>query len=247
MAKPKRSDEVEEVKTDFENEIPPEEASGQESSAAIGGQREPETKPTLIMTELDSIIHERLKAQPKSLKELDLQVSRTEAPGLHRLSLPEYFEKFSYDCTRGEICEVHRKNGKDVKGRGKYIMRWILKDKRAIDYAINVRGWMLVNKVLFHDAPNILFSTSGAVENGDSLLAVMPVEKALKIREFPRVRSQELLRSRMTPSKTKANRVLMTGNPESEYVYEPDMGTDEADTGEGSASQPGSIQEGRDF
>src|SRR3990167_3945502 len=105
------------------------------------------------MTELDSIIHERLKAQPKSLKELDLQVSRTEAPGLHRLSLPEYFEKFSYDCTRGEFCEGNKKKGKDVKGRVKSTMRWTLKAKRAIAYAINVRGSMLVNKVLFHDAP----------------------------------------------------------------------------------------------
>lgn len=202
--------------------------------------------PTVIMTELDSIIHERIKAQPKTLDDIS-QVTRTEAPGLHRLSLPPYFEAFSYDCTRGSVCEVHRKNGKDVTGRGRFIMRWILKDKRAVDQAINIRGWMLANQALFPDAPNYLFSTSGAIENGDALLAVMPVEKAMKIREFPRVRSQELLRSRMTPSKKKSNRVLMTGDPDQEHVYEPDMGKDESSSGEGSAAQPGSLQEGRDF
>lgn len=206
-------------------------------------------RPTVVMSELDSIIHERMKGQPRTLDAVDLSVSRTEAPGLHRMSLPPYFEQFSYDCTRGDVCEIHRRDKKtqEVLNRGKYILRWILKDKRSIDYAMNVKGWYLVNRSYFKDAPNILFSTSGGIEIGDSILAFMSVEKALKIRSFPEQRSRELLRSRMTPSKKKPNRMLMTGDPDNENIYEPDMSGDDLDKGEGSAAVPGSLQEGRDF
>ena len=122
-----------------------------------------------------------------------------------------------------------------------------MKDKRAIDPAINVKGWFIVNRTYFPEAPRLLFSTSGGVENGDLILVFMTVEKALEIRRYPQLKSKELLNSRMTPSKTKPSRVLMTGNPDDENVYEPDMGADESDSGAGSAVRPGSIQEDRDF
>lgn len=207
-------------------------------------------RPTMVMSELDSMIYERIKAQPSTLDHIDISVSRTEAPGLHRMSLPPYFEQFSYDCTRGDACDVHtvdKKTGKVISGKGKYIFRWILKVKQAVDQAMNLKGWYLVNLTYFPDAPRIHFSTSGGVENGDAILSFIFYEKALKIRKFPGEKSQEKLRSQMTPSRKKANRVLMTGNPDSDHIYEPDMGADESDVGEGSAATPGSLQEGRDF
>ena len=213
-------------------------------------QTEQNQQPTLVMSELDSIIRERIKSQPSTIEQVDIAVSRVEAPGLHRLSLPPYFEQFSYDCTRGDVCEYHardKKTGKIISGRGRYIMRWIMKDKRAIDPALNVRGWYLVNRSYFPEAPKMLFGTSGGVETGDLILVFMTVEKALAIRKFPQQKSRDLLNSRMTPSKKKPNRILMTGNPDDENVYEPDMGGDEAETGEGTAAIPGSLQEGRDF
>jgi len=206
---------------------------------------EPETKPTVIMSELDSVIHERMKSQPQTLKEIEVKSVKNEAPGLHRMSLPSYFEEMSYDCTRGETCEHHRKDEKgNVLNRGKFILRWLYKEKRAIDYAMNVKGWFLVNRSYFPDAPRHLFSANGGVENGDALLAFMSVDKALPLRTFPSERSQELLKSRMSPSKkSPGKRVVMTGNPGDERFYEPEMSAEEASD----ESRPGEIQEGRDF
>jgi hypothetical protein len=51
----------------------------------------------------------------------------------------------------------------------------------------------------------------------------------------------------MTTSSKKPNQVLMTGNPDRENVYMPDMGKEDADEGGGSAALPGTFQEDRDF
>lgn len=204
---------------------------------------------TVIMTELDSMIHERIKSQPIDVVDVKAGVSRAEAPGLHRLSLPDFFEEQSYDCTRGDSCAYHKKEknrksedyGK-VLNPGKYIFRWILKDKRAMDVALNVRGWYLANRSYFPKSPKNLFSASGAVELGDSLLTFMTVQKALNIRKFPSERSRDLLKSRMTVSKKNPTGVLMTNNPDDDRYYEPDLSKDESEQ-----TPAGAMVEGRDF
>ena len=81
---------------------------------------------------------------------------------------------------------------------GKYVFRWLSKVKRAMDFSINVRGWYLVNRTYFKDAPKILFSVNGGVENGDSILGFMPVKKALIIRTQPSKDSLDRVRSEST-------------------------------------------------
>ena len=195
-------------------------------------------KPQVVMTPLDSYLYSMIGSQPSTLETAVTEVS--DVPGLHRMSLSEYFEKQSYDCTRGDSCTIHQKDPKGkVLNSGKYILRWQLKDKRAIDYARNVRGWLLVNKVLFPDAPRTEFSANGGVERGDTVLMVMPSVMALKLREMPGKRSREKIQARMTPSRAKPGRMLMTSNVGSDHVYEPDMGAEESETS--GAPSPGSI------
>jgi len=140
-----------------------------------------EIRPTVIMTNQDAYIHERMKGQPETLD--DVRNIKVEAPDQDkgRLDLPEYFKKFSFDHTKGE-----------------FIFYWLNKDKRAIDRGINVRGWLLVNRRYFPDAPKFLFSANGGVEFGDSILVFMQVKKALALREAPGMKSRELVQTRTT-------------------------------------------------
>lgn len=168
-----------------------------------------EERPITIMTEQDSYIAERMKAQPKVLSEIEV-VTHEEKVGIHRLSLPDYFEPLSFDCTQGHTCPHHGWEEEEVsygfeqkmtrmvqRKRGKYIFRWLNKNKRALDHSINVRGWYLVNRSFFSDMPKILLSVNGGVENGDSILGFMSVSKAIAMRSKPskdsldRVRSEE--------------------------------------------------------
>src|SRR3990167_10192705 len=64
------------------------------------------TRPITIMSEHDAYISERIKSQPKELADIDV-TTKEEKLGIHRLSLPEYFEHLSYDCTVGVSCKFH--------------------------------------------------------------------------------------------------------------------------------------------
>lgn len=165
------------------------------------------TKPITIMTEGDAYITERMKSQPQTLEDI-VYTPREERVGIHRLSLPEFFEQYSYDCTMGQSCGCHGwvKNevsyGLQMKmdrweqsKRGKYIFRWLSKNKRALDLSLNVKDWLLVNRNYFPEAPKILFSINGGVENGDAILGFMPVEKALFLRNKPIKDSQDRVTS----------------------------------------------------
>lgn len=183
------------------------------------------------LSELDSYILERQKGQPKTLEDVARRVETLDrkARERHRLSLPEFFEKLSYD---------HNSNTP-----GAYMFRWIFKDKRGIDKALNVIGWTLVNRTYFPDAPRHLFTANGGIEIGDAILGFMPAAQALSLRKEPGQRSQDRVASRTT--QVEQDYVLMTGNPKDERVYKPDMGTEEAE--EAPASVRGELVEGRDF
>ena len=206
-------------------------------------------QPTVIMTEADAYIHERVASQPATLDEVRKIVVHTDAE-TNRLSLPDYFERYSHDCTQGRVCKVHtwkhdeEKNRWSYGNKGEFIFRWVRKVKRAIDEAMNVKGWKFVNQRYFPDAPGYLFSANGGVELGDELLFFLPAQQALLLRAQPGKRSNEAIRSRMT--RTKGGDVLMTGNPQDEKYYEPtDVGGSDEET-DTSERQVG-IQEDRDF
>ena len=208
----------------------------------------PETKPFTIMSQEDAYIAERMKSQPKSLE--DIRVELTEQKDFHRLSLPEYFEQFSYDCTweSKPACKVHRWGAHEkVLGRnksiqvweqgfhGEYVFRWLNKKVQALDHAINVRGWLLVNSNYFPEAPNLLFTVNGGVQNGDSILAFMPVKRAIQIREKPSKDS----RFRINSEESKYE-----GHPK---FYKAKLSPTEEATSEETASSEDAWQEGRDF
>ena len=181
------------------------------------------------LSELDSYIVQRQRSQPRTLEEVESRVERLEElnRAKHRLTLPEYFELKSHDhgTTRP------------------YVFRWLFKEKRAIDRALNDVGWTLVNRTYFPDAPEYLFTANGGIEVGDSLLAFMPAKRALAIRSEPGRRSQAKVSSRMT--QVEQDYVLMTGNPQDEKVYKPDMGQEAHEAAP--ASVGGELVEGRDF
>lgn len=164
-------------------------------------------RPITIMSENDAYIAERIKSQPQDIAQVEAK-TKEENFGVHRLSLPEYFEPFSYDCTAGVSCKHHgwvtekvsygigmeMDRHKQTK-HGKFVFRWLSKVKRALDSSINVRGWYIVNTSYFPEAPRILFSSNGGVENGDSILGFMSVKKAIEIREKPSIDSINRVKS----------------------------------------------------
>ena len=203
------------------------------------------SRPVTILSEHDAYISERMKAQPQTLTDIEV-TTKEEKFGIHRLSLPEYFEHLSYDCTIGVSCKFHGWICKKVvynldkemdkweqAKHGKYIFRWLNKNKRALDLSINIKGWYLVNRTFFKEAPKILFSVNGGVELGDSILGFMPVKKALYLRTQPSKDSLDRVRSEAKKHEGHPNFYKPTLSPE---------------ITEGDDFQPaGAVQEGRDF
>ncbi len=206
-----------------------------------------EAQPVTLVTELDAYISERIKGQPKNLAEIEVE-TKEERLGIHRLSLPEYFEPLSYDCTKGLSCQYHGWASERVtvnvdlkqtilhwkqSKHGNFIFRWLNSDKRSIDNAVNVKGWFIVNRTLFQEAPRILFSVSGGVEEGANILAFMSVKKAIAIRNEPALKSRE---------RVKAETLKHKDNPN---FYEAKLTPEKA---EGDDYAPSDArQEGRDF
>ena len=206
-------------------------------------------RPTVIMSEEDAYITERAASQPATLDEVRQIKVHTDTTK-SRLALPDYFERFSYDCTNGPACKVHAwafdatKERWAYGNRGEFLFHWTKKVKRAIDHAMNVQEWLFVNRRYFTDAPGHLFSANGGVELGDVILFFLPAKQALLLRAAPGKRSNEAIRSRLT--RVKDGKVLMTAHPESEQFYVPDSVGGSDETTDRNETTPG-IQEDRDF
>ena len=199
------------------------------SSADLPETPVPVSPPTVVIrSELDSYISERLKEQPTSLAEALKRVEVMDLRPQHRMQLPPYFESFSMD-TVGEQ-------------KGPYAFRWIGKTKRSIDDHL-AKGWLIVNRAHFPNAPRYLFTASGAVELGDTLLAFLPAKQATAIRLRPSQLSQDRIKGRMT--KMDADKVVMTGDTSSPHVYNPELGPESAETSE--TPVPGVLTDQRDF
>ncbi len=208
-----------------------------ESATAVIGNPEPVAQvavnsapvatPTVIMTELDAYLTERANAQPATLAEINARQIDVRENQQKRLNLPDFFIRYSYDHTNG---------------KGQYIFRWLWKNKMAVDRAMNVVGWSLVNRRYFPDAPNHLFSANGGVEEGDAILAFMPAKKALAIRLAPAKKSKEIMETRTIEIKKDGTIPRNQDNPN---FYVPRLDADRE--GEEGQSPAGTLQEGRDF
>lgn len=192
-------------------------------------------RPSLVMSELDSYVHQRMASQPQSVEGVVQRVESLDPQReWNRLSLPDYFERLSYDCTYGQNCRSHA-NGR----HGPYVFRWIYKNKTALDRALDVLGWTLINRVYFPDSPSELFTANGGVERGDAICAFIHAETALAMRLAPGERSQRALKQRLTQVDT--DYVLMTGDPKNQKYYQPKLGTE---TPEEAAVRPGEVVQG---
>lgn len=195
---------------------------------ALPKQVESMTQRVTILSELDSYILERQKEQGTSLEEAVSRVEIQEMRPRHRMEMPDSLQKYFWDAQKNPA--------------GRFIPRWVLKDKRAIDSALN-RGWLFFNRSYFPDSPRYLFTANGGIEVGDTILAFMPVKQALAIREAPAKLSQERLRGQMTS--VGPDTVLMSGNKQSEHIYQPELGPESVESTE--EKVPGVLTEGRDF
>ena len=135
-----------------------------------------ERPPLTIMSGEDVYVADRMKSQPKTIDEVLLVKERKFAPGEHRLSLPK------------ELCEY----------QDRFAFRWINKKKRAIDDAIDLKGWVIVNKALFPNLPRHSFSTSGGIERGDTILMFMSLKKAEAMRRIPGEKSAQLVKDQLS-------------------------------------------------
>jgi len=143
---------------------------------------EPQEQPIFqVMSENDRYIADIVKSQPKTLDEITMVKEPKYSPGEHRLSLPKELKPYE----------------------DKFGFRWINKKKRAIDEA-RIKGWVIVNRALFPDVAKKakrLFSISGAVERGDSILACISRPIAEAIRRAPGEKSSAYLKSQLDKGK----------------------------------------------
>lgn len=157
--------------------------------------------PMVIMSETDAYIHERLKSQPKTLSEVEVKYDGPRSDATHLLQLPKELEEY----------------------KKKFAFRWLNKRKQAIDRALDVIGWNLVNRAIFNKLPDHLFTANGVIERGDAILAFMPQEHAEVIRKRP----GELSRERV---KNLPFQDLKKWEDRGEKYYKPDLGSAEAES-----------------
>ena len=177
----------------------------------------PTPSSTVIMTNQDAYLHERMKSQPASLDEIARMEVKDVQDTRNRLDLPPYLKPLSYDHTQG---------------KGQFIFRWIYNKKQAVDHATVVKGWFLVNRRYFPDAPAHLWSANGGIEEGDAILSFMRAEQALALRAAPGKRSLELVKAQLNKPK------------EGGAFYEAKL---DADVDGQDFAPPDAFQEGRNF
>lgn len=162
----KKKEEVKEVVKEPIATIPAPEVKPQEKV-------EPQT--FVIKTELDAYISERLQTQPKTLAEIAVRDVISPLDGTHALTLPKEIKK-------------------SLESRG-FTAFWINKKKKAIDHALNDRGWTIYNRVYFPEIPKHNFTANGTVETGDCILGFMPAKNAERLRKIPGEVSSERMKN----------------------------------------------------
>ena len=159
-----------------------------------------ETTPLVLVSEIDAYVHELQKSQPKTLEDISVTIEQDFEKPQHALVLPEEIKAFEKE----------------------YTFRWISKKKRAIDYALSVVGWTIVNRLLFKNLPKHFFTANGTIERGDAILTFMPNKRAERIRLRPAEISRERVRN--TPVQD-----LKRWEDRGENMYKPDLGSAESE------------------
>lgn len=158
-----------------------------------------EPTTNVLVSDLDAFVLDRMKSQPKSLDEIDVQVVTQRKEGEHRLRLPEELEAY----------------------KKKYAFCWIFKRKQAIDEACDLYHWVLCNRAYFPEvakkAPH-LFTARGAIERGDNILAFRTHAVDEVMRKAPGIESTERLKNRFKAHEGDATYYT----PEDEYEKTPD-------------------------
>lgn len=132
----------------------------------------------VMVSDMDAYILDTFKSQPKTLQDVEAIVVETPKDGRHRLSLPEELESY----------------------KKKYAFCWIYKRKRAIDEARNLYYWVICNKTHFPEVAEkrpSLFTSAGAIEQGDEILAFRTHQVDKKMREAPGIESRDAIKNRI--------------------------------------------------
>lgn len=156
----------------------------------------------VIKTELDAYVNERLISQPHTIEEVHAKDVVNDSLASHMLKLPTPIQA-----------------ALDEKGM---VPRWINKDKRMIDRALDIRGWTLFNKVFFPRIPKHYFTANGTVEMGDCILGFMPASKAEILRKRPGQISQERIKNLPIEAYKQSRGEERIGYYKPAYTAEPD-------------------------
>jgi predicted RNA-binding protein with RPS1 domain len=129
----------------------------------------------VIHSEIDAFLMDRIKSQPKTLEEVDVQIIEKPREGRHALSLPDEIQHYTK----------------------KYAFCWIFKRKQSIDEACDQLHYKLTNRTYFPELPDHIFSARGIIERGDNVLAFRPKALDEEMRKAPGIESINRIKSRM--------------------------------------------------
>ena len=147
-----------------------------EKITPVQPERTEKSQNIIVHSELDAMLLDRVKSQPKTLDEIDVEVIEKPKEGRHQLSLPDELEPY-------------------LK---KYAFCWIFKRKQSIDEACDQLHYKLTNRTYFPELPDHLFSARGIMERGDNVLAFRPKHIDDEMRKAPGLESTMRIKQRLT-------------------------------------------------
>jgi hypothetical protein len=147
-----------------------------EKITPVQPERTEKSQNIIVHSELDAMLLDRVKSQPKTLDENEVEVIEKPKEGRHQLSLPDELEPY-------------------LK---KYAFCWIFKRKQSIDEACDQLHYKLTNRLYFPELPDHLFSARGIMERGDNVLAFRPKHIDDEMRKAPGLESTMRIKQRLT-------------------------------------------------
>lgn len=165
-------------------------------------QAEPKEQTFVIKTENDAYIHSRLRSQPQTIDEIKVSDEKITTEATNILKLPPTIQK--------------------ALDSRELSPRWVSKDKRQIDRALDIRGWVIFNRALFPHIPKHYFTSNGTVENGDLILCCMSTKRVERLRQIPGERSSEKLKDLPMNRWKQSSGAEKIGYYKPAYTAEPD-------------------------
>ena len=142
-----------------------------------------ERQNIVVHSEIDVMLLDRAKGQPKTLDEIDTEVIVKPKEGRHALSLPDELEPYTK----------------------KYAFCWIFKRKKAIDEASDLYHYYLTTRTYFGDLPDHLFSARGIIERGDNVLMFRSRKVDEEMRKAPGLESLQAIKARTSAHENDPN------------------------------------------